>query len=100
MKHLLEDKEKKGNLQAIKECFGDMFCRLFDSTSQSQGNEFGPFRKRFAKVKKKMKVEIIYMVKTWYEVQGALISFCTSVLYFVKAKCTNICGKNRSSGSY
>lgn len=54
MKQLLEDKDKRGNLQAIKECFGDMYCRLFDSSSQSQGNEFGPFRKRFAKVKRKM----------------------------------------------
>ncbi|KAL9956083.1 hypothetical protein ACROYT_G037506 [Oculina patagonica] len=49
MKQLLENKDKRGNLQAIKECFEDMFRRLFDSSSQSQANEFGPFRKRFAK---------------------------------------------------
>jgi len=53
MKQLLEDKDKRNNLQAIKECFGDMFRRLMDSSSQTEGNEFGPFRKRFAKVKRK-----------------------------------------------
>lgn len=49
MRQLLEDKNKRNNLQAIKECFGDMFRRLMDSSSQTEGTEFGPFRKRFAK---------------------------------------------------
>jgi len=56
MKQLLENKDKRNNL-AIKECFGDMFRRLMDSSSQTQGNEFGPFRKKFAKVKRKKKLK-------------------------------------------
>ena len=60
MKQLLEDKDKRANSQAIKECFQDMFRNLLDSRpragsgSQTQGNEFGPFRKKFAQVSGKM----------------------------------------------
>ena len=59
MKRLLEDKVKRDNLQAIKDCFQNMFQHLLDSShkaesgSQSRGNEFGPFRKRFAQVNEK-----------------------------------------------
>ena len=58
MRQLLEDKNKRNNLQDIKECFGDMFRRLMDSSSQTEGSEFGPFRKRFAKVKKMKKMTV------------------------------------------
>lgn len=58
MKQLLEDKDKRSNSQAVKECFGSMFQHLLDSrtmpgtSSQIPGNAFGPFRKKFAQVKK------------------------------------------------
>lgn len=54
MKQLLEDKSVKDNSQAIKDCFQNMFRQLLDirskseSGSQTRGNEFGPFRKKFA----------------------------------------------------
>lgn len=60
MKQLLEDKDKRGNLQAVKDCFQNMFGNLLESRpkaesgSQTRGNEFGPFRQRFAKVNRKL----------------------------------------------
>ena len=56
MKQLLEDKDKRNDSQAIKNCFQSMFQNLLDikskaeSASQTRGNEFGPFRRRFAQV--------------------------------------------------
>lgn len=55
MRQLLEDKDKRTNLQAIKDCFLSMFENLLSSgpigenVSQIRGNVFGPFRKKFAK---------------------------------------------------
>ncbi|XP_068717854.1 DNA-dependent protein kinase catalytic subunit-like isoform X1 [Montipora capricornis] len=54
MKQLLEDKNKRTDAEAIKECFQNMFQNLLDSgpraksSSQIRGNEFGSIRKRFA----------------------------------------------------
>jgi len=56
LKQLLDDKDKRNNLQAIKDCFQHMLQNLLDSRlkaraesgSQNPGNEFGPFRRRFA----------------------------------------------------
>lgn len=54
MKQLLEDKNKRTDAEAIKECFQSMFQNLLDSgpraksSSQIRGNEFGSIRKRFA----------------------------------------------------
>ena len=57
MRQLLENKDKRTDAQAIKDCYKSMFQNLFESgtraqnTSQIRGNDFGPIRKRFAQVK-------------------------------------------------
>ena len=56
MRQLLEDKDKRTDAQAIRDCFKTMFENLFasgtraQSTSQIRGNDFGPIRKKFAQV--------------------------------------------------
>lgn len=66
MRQLLEDKDKRTNSQAIKDCFLSMFENLLssgpigESASQIRGNVFGPFRKKFAKVNPEIKACISY----------------------------------------
>ncbi|XP_067044034.1 DNA-dependent protein kinase catalytic subunit-like isoform X2 [Acropora muricata] len=54
MRQLLENKDKRTDAQAIRDCYKSMFQNLFESgtraqnTSQIRGNDFGPVRKRFA----------------------------------------------------
>ncbi|XP_067044037.1 DNA-dependent protein kinase catalytic subunit-like [Acropora muricata] len=54
MRQLLENKDKRTDAQAIRDCYKSMFQNLFESgtraqkTSQIRGNDFGPVRQRFA----------------------------------------------------